>query len=215
MSHSKLSQETKENDQECQICKINDVYHYCKSCELDMHERFFPMFEEDSRYLRRCSFCKSWAGLSMCRLCTNVVLSETLFDWSLVICKHCKDNHYDEEKHDNDERLHKPRSRAAYAKGRCLNKKYPEDGIFHFECLNGDRFSCKASSYRRTFWCKFCKGKSINARVCRDRAKKIGHEFLDDEFVGKTHDHNWRCDKGHIYKKRFIKVKDGCCPVCK
>lgn len=108
--------------------------------------------------------------------------------------------------------------------GQCLSTEFKTiHDKLDWECKEGHQWSAAIRVRTKSpTWCKKCMDKAsagqyhkLNLNDCHDLANKYGGKCLSTEYVNARTKLNWTCSAGHLFSKKYDKVRTGeWCPDC-
>ena len=124
-------------------------------------------------------------------------------------CPTCAGN-----KKDNIEHM---RKLAKLRNGWCLSPEYINDGTnLIWKCEAGHIWETAPSNIKQGSWCPDCSGKKkLTIEAMQELASVFGGWCLSAIYINTSTKLEWKCKKGHIFKKCATKVKEGqWCNIC-
>ena len=103
--------------------------------------------------------------------------------------------------------------------GKFLKSKYiSASSKSDWECSKGHKFTSNFSYVKSGYWCPECRRQNLKNKKTiemRKYARVKGWRLLSDGYFSTTVKSEWKCRKGHIFKRTFDSVKAGKgCPDC-
>jgi len=115
------------------------------------------------------------------------------------------------------EKLKEMQQIAKMKGGRCLSENYvsAHDKLV-WQCEKGHVWDAAPSYIKVGTWCPHCGGtKKKTIDEMREFARIRGGRCLSSEYVGNKTKLKWQCEKGHIWQRAPVDMKDGSwCPYC-